>query len=199
MRIHYNNYTRLEKNVLGKGSYAKVFKVKNELDGNIYALKRIDEKKIQSDTEKNGLMNEVQILGFSHENIVRIHAHFRIEKYYLIVMELCIGGDLASFIQSRTVLNEKIAIQFLQQIINGLTFLQSKHFIHRDLKPANVLLSECSENAILKLTDFGLARHLENGELAKTNCGSPLYMVSKNIKKYCILYICCYFFSCQIF
>jgi serine/threonine-protein kinase ULK/ATG1 len=70
-----------------------------------------------------------------------------------------------------------VAINFLQQLASGLSFLQEKNFIHRDLKPANVLLNEFSENAILKLADFGFARHLEESSMAQTRCGTPLYMV----------------------
>lgn len=60
---------------------------------------------------------------------------------------------------------------------NGLAFLQERKIMHRDLKPANVLLSESSDGAMLKLADFGFAKHLGAVTLAQTRCGTPLYMV----------------------
>jgi serine/threonine protein kinase len=93
-------------------------------------------------------------------------------------LELCRGGDLLSFIKKSRRLEERVAQYFLQQLSEGLMFLYQKSIIHRDLKPANVLLSESSELAILKLADFGFAKHLSEASLAQTQCGTPLYMVN---------------------
>ena len=39
-----------------------------------------------------------------------------------------------------------------------------------------MLLTEFSENATLKLADFGFAKHLAEASMAQTPCGTPLYM-----------------------
>lgn len=45
------------------------------------------------------------------------------------------------------------------------------------MKPQNILLTEKTENAILKIADFGLARRYETKEdLFETTCGTPIYM-----------------------
>jgi len=48
--------------------------------------------------------------------------------------------------------------------------------MQRDLKPQNLLLSNRSQDAVLKIADFGFARDLQPQRLADTLCGSPLYM-----------------------
>ena len=48
--------------------------------------------------------------------------------------------------------------------------------LQRDLKPQNLLLSDHTPQAVLKIADFGFARHLQQHQLADTLCGSPLYM-----------------------
>lgn len=49
--------------------------------------------------------------------------------------------------------------------------------MHRDLKLQNILLTERSDNATLKLADFGLAKRQESKEdLFDTICGTPIYM-----------------------
>ena len=60
--------------------------------------------------------------------------------------------------------------------------------VHRDLKPANILLDESAsenrkskfENAVPKITDFGLAKRLEDQDVGQTRTGAvmgtPSYM-----------------------
>lgn len=62
--------------------------------------------------------------------------------------------------------------------------LHNKGIIHRDLKPQNILLAHSCGKAlpapskiVLKIADFGFARFLQDGNMAATLCGSPMYMV----------------------
>lgn len=100
-------------------------------------------------------------------------------------------------------LHEVLARHFLKQIASALQYLRKYNLIHRDIKPQNLLLNPpptymqqqrpedvplaASENSLipavgvaslpmLKLADFGFARHLASTSLAETLCGSPLYM-----------------------
>ncbi|VAH54799.1 unnamed protein product [Triticum turgidum subsp. durum] len=92
-------------------------------------------------------------------------------------MELCEGGDLATYIQ-RTGgrVEESVTRNFMRQIGAGLQVLRRHHVVHRDLKPENILLSCPGSDAILKISDFGLSRVLHPGEYAETACGTRLYM-----------------------
>ena len=68
---------------------------------------------------------------------------------------------------------------FIRIILSiGKTFTQS-----RDLKPENLLLDE---NKNLKIIDFGLSNHYDDGQLLVTPCGSPCYAAPEMIlgKKY---------------
>lgn len=44
--------------------------------------------------------------------------------------------------------------------------------IHRDLKPENILIKD----DILKIADFGFAKHSENNTFLQTIVGTPAYM-----------------------
>jgi serine/threonine protein kinase len=44
--------------------------------------------------------------------------------------------------------------------------------VHRDIKPQNLLLMENRADAVLKIADFGFARHLEGASMADTLCGT---------------------------
>ena len=121
------------------------------------------------------LEQEISIMrDYLHPNIVQLFEHFSSSRYIYLVLELCPGGDLSKFIKRYHRIEEFIAQGFLRQLSDGLHFLQEKNVIHRDLKPANVLLSEFSNQAILKIADFGFAKHLVEASMAQTPCGSPL-------------------------
>ena len=78
---------------------------------------------------------------------------------------------------------ESILSKITKQILVGVNYLHKEiHQIHRDIKPANILINS---DGIVKLTDFGISRTLENSK-AHTFVGSRIYMSPERItgKKY---------------
>ena len=52
----------------------------------------------------------------------------------------------------------------MKQICDGVHYLHSRGVVHRDLKLDNVLMSSDSENADVKIADFGLSTICHFGE-----------------------------------
>ena len=116
----------------------------------------------------------------SHINIIKVFDLIiddNINNIY-IILEYFEKGDLSKYLNG-SCLEEPSVNNFSIQIKNGLEYLFNKNILHRDIKPQNILVSK---NNILKITDFGLSRHINNNELMATLCGSPLYMAPEIIK-----------------
>ena len=65
-------------------------------------------------------------------------------------------------------------------MVKAIQYLHSIGIAHRDLKPENLLLKDSSENAVVKITDFGLSKifapDAEAEVVMKTACGTPGYV-----------------------
>eukprot|EP01084_Bolivina_argentea_P205855 351589_1 len=48
--------------------------------------------------------------------------------------------------------------------------------VHRDLKPENLLYSAETDDAEIKIADFGLAKLLRESDMMATACGTPGYV-----------------------
>ncbi|WFC97468.1 non-specific serine/threonine protein kinase [Malassezia yamatoensis] len=89
-------------------------------------------------------------------------------------------------------LNDTMVRSFLAQLASALRFLRSRDIVHRDIKPQNLLLKIPDEDCLesghpkeipqIKVADFGFARSLPAASLAKTLCGSPLYMAPEILR-----------------
>ncbi|EFA83771.1 protein kinase 1 [Heterostelium album PN500] len=53
---------------------------------------------------------------------------------------------------------------------------------HRDLKPENILLAR-PDSFVIKISDFGLSRALDEGSYMKTMCGTPQYVAPEILTK----------------
>ncbi len=108
-----------------------------------------------------------------HPNVVRLLDHFENSEFIFIVMEYLSGGDLGNYLQVKNFqFNEKRAAEIMFQIANGLNYLHAYGVLHRDLKPDNIMLSNSSDNAIIKIMDFGLSKVLGPQERVNDGFGT---------------------------
>ncbi|RWS17161.1 serine/threonine-protein kinase unc-51-like protein [Dinothrombium tinctorium] len=177
------------KEMLGHGAFAIVYKGKHRTKHDlIVAIKMIMKKNLAK--SQNLLGKEIKILKelteLHHENVVALLDCKETQQHVYLVMEYCNGGDLADYLQSKGTLSEDTIRLFLNQIARAMKALYTKGIVHRDLKPQNILLCHKKPNPapndiILKIADFGFARFLQDGVMAATLCGSPMYMAPEVI------------------
>ena len=73
--------------------------------------------------------------------------------------------DLHKVIQSKQLLTERHYKCFMKQLLEGVKAMHSVGCFHRDLKPGNILVSKDCQ---LRITDFGLARFMDDSTRAGT-------------------------------
>ncbi|XP_037466368.1 calcium-dependent protein kinase 21-like [Triticum dicoccoides] len=100
-----------------------------------------------------------------------------------LVMELCEGGELFDRIVARGHYSERAAAKVFRTIVNVIQLCHSNGAIHRDLKPENFLFANKSEDAPLKVIDFGLSVFFNPGDRFTEVVGSAYYMAPEVLKR----------------
>eukprot|EP01116_Phalansterium_solitarium_P016217 TRINITY_DN371_c0_g1_i1.p1 TRINITY_DN371_c0_g1~~TRINITY_DN371_c0_g1_i1.p1 ORF type:complete len:565 (-),score=87.88 TRINITY_DN371_c0_g1_i1:695-2389(-) len=161
--------------VLGRGSFSVVKKVRHKETGEEYAVKMIDKKSVGA--KKMMVQTEIDILRLAHHpNVLYIKEMFEDSKHINLVMELVTGGEVFDTVGEFGVYSESLASKVIYQVLLALEYLHSLGVVHRDLKPENLLYSDTSTKAIVKVADFGLSKLLDTDQLLLTACGTPDYV-----------------------
>eukprot|EP00095_Tigriopus_kingsejongensis_P000249 maker-scaffold272_size230267-snap-gene-0.21 protein:Tk00249 transcript:maker-scaffold272_size230267-snap-gene-0.21-mRNA-1 annotation:"serine threonine-protein kinase unc-51" len=183
-------YEYSSKDLIGHGAFAVVYKgrVKGRPNQPV-AIKAITKKNLNK--SQNLLSKEIKILKelteLHHDNVVALLDCKETSQHVYLVMEYCNGGDLADYLSVKGTLSEDTIRLFLVQLAGAIKALVSKEIVHRDLKPQNILLhhdgrkNPAPQDIKLKIADFGFARFLQDGVMAATLCGSPMYMAPEVI------------------
>lgn len=162
---------------LGQGNFALVRLCSRKSDGENFAVKIIHKKRLQNNKQQKALQREVQILNkVDHRYCVHLEAIYETTNHLYLVLEYCAGGELFDMICQQNHFTEQQAVKVVTQVTEALDYLHSFGIVHRDIKPENILLEHRHPDSIVKLTDFGLANHLDGSDLVFwTSCGTLYY------------------------
>ncbi|CAI5737716.1 unnamed protein product [Peronospora farinosa] len=173
-------------NVLGQGSYAKVFHAQLKKSRLNFAVKVMDQKFIRKENKTAFVLTERKVMSrLVHPHIAKFYCSFRDHHSLYLVIELCRGGDLFGLISKEYQKNQEEGITeaacsftltqfYMAELAKALEFMHSQHVIHRDIKPDNLLLSQ---EGHLKVIDFGTAKD-QDGESSDVCqfCGTAFYV-----------------------
>ncbi|XP_049878941.1 phosphorylase b kinase gamma catalytic chain, skeletal muscle/heart isoform isoform X1 [Pectinophora gossypiella] len=180
-------YAKYEpKEIIGRGISSTVRRCIEKETGREYAAKIIDlsqesQDGVDTHTMRDATRQEIHILRMvaGHPYIIELQDVFESETFIFLVFELCKNGELFDYLTSVVTLSEKKTRYIMRQVLEGVRYVHSKSIVHRDLKPENILLDD---QLNVKITDFGFAKVLKDGEKLFELCGTPGYLAPETLK-----------------
>ncbi|HVU86176.1 MAG TPA: transporter substrate-binding protein [Pirellulales bacterium] len=174
---------------LGRGGMGVVYKARQIKLNRPVAIKTIISGAHAGARERARFAAEAEsVARLQHPNIVQIYDVGEHDSAPYFSMEFVDGPSLHRRLQGQPV-DETTAATVLETIALAIQYAHERGIVHRDLKPANILMAGPEDaplrDCIPKLTDFGLARQLEEDvRLTQTGVvlGTPCYMAPEQVE-----------------
>jgi serine/threonine-protein kinase len=168
---------------LGRGGMGVVYKARQRGLNRLVALKMILGGAHVGATQLARFQVEAEAVArLQHPNIVQIHEVGEHDGMPYFSLEFVNGSPLDKKIGGKPQ-PAREAAQLTETLARAIYFAHQQGIIHRDLKPANVLMTR---DGIPKITDFGLAKRLEEESSVQTQSGTilgtPSYMAPEQAR-----------------
>jgi eukaryotic-like serine/threonine-protein kinase len=169
--------------VLGHGGMGVVYKARQSALDRLVALKMLLAGAHASPLQLARFRTEAEAVArLQHPNIVQIYEVGLLAGLPFFSLEFVDGGSLEKKLGGKP-LPAREAARLLQVMAVAMHYAHQHGIIHRDLKPANVLLTA---DGTPKITDFGLAKKLDDPESSHTRTGTmmgtPSYMAPEQAR-----------------
>ena len=165
------------KDIIGKGRYGTIRVGYHKIKKRYVAIKIINKKSV-SKADLDNIRNQINILKIAtDEFVLKLLDIIENESFLYIMTELCKGGDLYSYLNQRSFkIPEAKAAKLIYKLTKSISFLHTLGIIHRDLKPENILMTDMSDDADIRISDFCICKRLEPNETTKEIVGTLGYM-----------------------
>lgn len=179
MPITKNNFRVYR--VLGKGGFGLVYACQSKTTGKMYALKKLEKKRVKRRHGEKLALNEKQVLErVSSRFVVNLAYAYQSKDSLCMILTLMGGGDLRFHIHNigEPGLSEERTVFYAAEIACGLAHLHQARIAYRDMKPDNILLDD---DGHVRISDLGLAVHIPEGQSVRGRVGTVGYMAPEVI------------------
>lgn len=145
--------------LIGEGSYAQVFKYKDEFYDKHFIIKRakkdLNEKELERFKREYLTMKELK-----SPYVLEVYRYDdEMKEYYAE----CANQTLYDYISKN---NDKIKVEtrksIVYQVFKAFSYIHSKGYLHRDISLTNILLINYEDVIVVKISDFGLVKEKES-------------------------------------
>ena len=168
---------------VGRGGMGVVYKGHDAALNRYVAIKVLAPQWASDPAARRRFTREAQAAAaVSHPHVITIHAVGEWRGRPFLVMEFVTGVSLQQRIDEGGPVELKELLRIGVQVASGLAAAHAQGLIHRDIKPSNIMLE--NELARVKITDFGLARAVDDTRLTQygTLAGTPAYMAPEQAR-----------------
>jgi serine/threonine protein kinase len=151
------------------GGMGVVYKARQTSLQRTVALKMIRDAELAGPEQRSRFRREAEAMAsLRHAHIVQIYDIGEHKGRLYFAMEYAEGGNLEMKLADQP-LPAAQAVDYMETLAEAVQYAHQHNIIHRDLKPANVLLTV---DGRLLVTDFGLAKRLDNPSSWSTQSGA---------------------------
>jgi len=166
---------------LGAGGMGRVYKVRNTISDRIEAMKILLPDLAGREELAARFLREIKLLAsLNHPNIAQLRTAFTNDNQLVMIMEYVAGVSMSIHLSGGPIAVAD-AINYIDQVLNALSYAHQQNVIHRDIKPGNMMLTP---QGVVKVMDFGIARSDTDLTLtlAGTSLGTVNYMSPEQVK-----------------
>ena len=173
---------------LGTGGMSSVYKATDRILERTVAVKILaehlhDDERFVARFKREALA----VAKLIHPNIVQVYDTGVDEGRHYIVMEYVEGRSGAQILQRQGPVEPEVAAEIGIQACAGLDYAHRRGIIHRDVKPGNLMVvggPVGGGEMIVKLTDFGIARAIEQTRITQVGSvvGTAAYLAPEQVR-----------------
>lgn len=172
---------------LGSGGYSTVYRC-TDITGIRYACKVLPKEKNKRERVQQEVIVMQNLLHCS--KVPRLIDAVEDNESYYLIQEWCKGGPLKTYVSQRDMYGENTVASITRGILRGLYQLHTNGIIHRDVKPGNILFADVSEDAEVKIIDYGAAAMFDSdrdGDIIEVAemVGTPWFMSPESLSYKC--------------
>jgi len=170
--------------LLGRGTFADVYKARSLTDDRMYAIKR-SRRQFRGCRDRERALQEVRVMQLSAcDYVIEFYQAWQEDGYFFSQTELCSKHSCWNLLHRE--LGTNTILKIAHDVGAGLAHMHSVRIVHHDIKPSNILLKYESGSGCVKckIADFGFA-----GEVGSSEEGAegdtaymPLELLSTSVK-----------------
>jgi serine/threonine protein kinase/class 3 adenylate cyclase len=178
--------------VLGRGGMGEVYRAVDAADGATVAVKTLRSDRAGNADLLRRFYKEARMLAeVNNPYVANLLEVNEADGLPYLVLEFVGGQSIAHYLTNSRTFTERSALAVVGDVARALAEAHQRGIVHRDIKPDNILFvtppGTGPELPHVKLSDFGLARHViqtESLEVTRAGAvvGTPLYLAPEQCR-----------------